>query len=73
VKEAAGLDFNGSDDMDTFSIMAAKTRSIRVWWEALTIPALGSEVTVSGDEIDDFSMDILGDDWLRDVIGSWNE
>ena len=44
MKEAAGLDMNGSEDMDTFSMMAARTHVIKIWWEATTV----SNITSAG-------------------------
>jgi hypothetical protein len=73
VKKAAGLDVNGSEDMDTFSIMAAKTRVIKMWWEAMNVPAVDSMEVAAGEELCDFPMDFLDDDWLIDLLGSWNE
>jgi hypothetical protein len=69
VKEAAGLDLNGSEDMDTFSMVAARTRGIKMWWDATTAPSMGSLDVASGAEIGDFPMEFLDDEWLRDVLG----
>ncbi|KAE9370271.1 hypothetical protein N431DRAFT_559479 [Stipitochalara longipes BDJ] len=73
VKEVAGLDQNGSEDLDTFSIMASKTRVIKMWWEATTMSTLNSLSEAPSDRMDDIPMDFLDDNWLRDVLGPWNE
>jgi hypothetical protein len=67
VKEAAGLDLDGSEDIDTFNIMASKTRVIKMWWEATNPSTMGSLGIASGDEMGEFPMECLDDNWLRDV------
>lgn len=68
VKEDASLDLDGSEDMDIFSIMAAKARVIKMWMESVTVPIISS-----GDGMGDFPVGFLEDDWLRDVLGPWND
>ncbi len=59
VKEAASLDLNGSEDLDIFSIMASKTRVIKMWWEATTVSTLSSIGEAPGGVMDDIPMDFL--------------
>jgi len=73
VKEVAGLDPNGSDDLDTFSIMASKARVIRMWWEATAGSTSNSVGEAPSEGMNDIPMDFLDDSWLRDVLGPWNE
>lgn len=73
VKEVTGLDLDGSEDLDIFSILASKTRVIKMWWEATNVSTMSSLGIASGDEMGNFPVDFLDDDWLRDVLGPWNK
>jgi hypothetical protein len=64
VKEAAGLDPGGSEELDIFSIMAAKARVIKMWLDPADVPTINS-----GNEMGEFPIDILDEDWFRDVLG----
>jgi hypothetical protein len=71
VKEAAGLDRDGSGDVDIFSVFAARVRVFQMWWAATNVDAAGG---ASGrEEMADLNMEFLDDEWLRDVVGPWNE
>ena len=75
VKGAAGLDFDGSQDPDTFSTLAIKIRMMRTSWCAKD-PALYPRPSLGlsrHDEVYDFPMQFSDDDWLRDLISPWNE
>jgi hypothetical protein len=71
VKEAAGLDRDGSDDIDIFSVFAARVRVFKMWWTATNIDAAPG--TLEGEEMVDLNKEFLDDEWLRDVLGPWNE
>jgi hypothetical protein len=73
VKEAAGLDLCGSEDIDSFNIMASKIRVIKMLWDATTVSTMASNGVAPSDEMGDFPMEFLEDDWLRDLLGPWNE
>ncbi|KAK9350915.1 hypothetical protein V1523DRAFT_435885 [Lipomyces doorenjongii] len=59
VKEAAGLDLGGSENLDFFSIMASKLRSIKMSWDAMSISTTASFSTAALDELGDFPMEFL--------------
>ncbi|MCJ1378824.1 hypothetical protein MMC17_001923 [Xylographa soralifera] len=63
VKEAAGLDVGCLQGSDFFSIMASKTRSIRVSWDAITAPSTDLFDISSLDELGGFSTEFL-DIWI---------
>ena len=69
VKEAAGLDVGGSEDNDSFNIMASKIRIIKMSWDATTVSTMAPLGIAPSDEMGDFSMEFLDDDWLRDLLG----
>ena len=73
VKEAAGLDICGSEDTDTFTLMASRTGIFKTWWDASAASTMGSPAIASGAETGDFPMEFLDGDWLRDILGPWNE
>ena len=67
VKEAAGLDRDGSDDVDIFSVFAARVRVFKMWWAATNFDAAAG--TLEGEEMVDLNMEFLDDEWLRDMLG----
>jgi hypothetical protein len=71
VKEAAGLDRDGSDDVDNFSVFAARVKVFKMWWAATNINAAAG--TLEREEMVDLNLEFLDDEWLRDALGSWNE
>lgn len=73
VKEAAALDADGSVYSDVFSIMASKVRFIRIWWESVNAATVASLGIVTGDGMGEFPIEHLDDNWLKDVLGVWNE
>jgi hypothetical protein len=73
VKEEAGLDIGGSEDMDSFSRMASVIRAIRMSWGATNASAMTSVETISNNGVLDFPIDFSDEDWLQDLLGSWNE
>jgi len=70
VKETAGLDREGSDHADIFSVFAARVRVFKTWWAATNFDATAG--TLVGEEMLDLTMGPLDDEWLRDVFGPWN-
>lgn len=70
VKETAGLDRDGSDDVDIFSVFAARVRVFKMWWAAKNVNAAAG--TLEGEEMVDFNVGFLENEWLRDVLGPWN-
>ncbi|KAK9257993.1 hypothetical protein V1519DRAFT_455882, partial [Lipomyces tetrasporus] len=72
VKEAAGLDLGGSEDIDSFNNFASRIKIIKMWWNARTVSTMAPHDTASGDVMGDFPMEFLDDDWLRDLLGPWN-
>jgi hypothetical protein len=70
VKEAAGLDRDGSDDVDIFSVFAARVRVFKMWWAATNVDAAAG--TLEGEEMVDLNMEFLDDEWMRDMLGPWN-
>lgn len=71
VKEAAGLDKDGSDDEDIFSVFAARVRVFKMWWGATNFDTTAG--ILEGEEMADLNTEFLDDEWLRDVLGPWNE
>lgn len=70
VKEEAGLDRDGSDDVDIFSVFAARVRVFKMWWAAIKFDAAAG--TLEGEGMVCSNMDFLDDEWMRDLLGSWN-
>ncbi len=71
VKEEAGLDISGSEVMDSFSSMGSRIRAFKLSWGASNSSTVGPS---SQDELYDFPMpDFSDQDWLRDLLGPWNE
>jgi hypothetical protein len=73
VTQAAGLDSHGEEDKDFFIGMASRIRTIRLSWNALTNFKMAALDIVPGDEMFGFSIDPLDDEWMRDLLVSWNE
>jgi len=73
VKEAAGLDIGGSEDMDSFSIMTSRVRVVKMSWDAANASMTNSVGMPSNDESYDFPMDFSDEDWMRDLLGPWNQ
>ena len=71
VKDAAGLDKNGSDDVDIFSIFAVRIKAFKKWWAGTNLDS--SAGTLEGEETADLNMEFLDEEWLKDMLGSWNE
>jgi hypothetical protein len=63
VKEAAGLDHGGSQDVDFFSMMAARYRPLRAAWDALTT---AGELDLAA------SMDVFGGLFSIDFFDTWS-
>ena len=63
VKAAVGLDRGSSHDTDFFSLMASRTRAIKVSWDAMITPLMESFDIPPLDEFGDFSTEFL-DIWL---------
>ena len=73
VTEAAGLDIGGSEGADFFTVMASKLRLLKTSCDATAGFIAASYNTPLSDGMADFSQEILDDDWLRDLLGPWNE
>jgi hypothetical protein len=73
VKEAAGLDIGGSEDVDSFTSMAARIRVIKMSWDSANAPAMTSVGMPYNDGLYDFPMEFSDEDWLKDLLGPWNE
>ena len=71
VKDAAGLDKNGSADVDIFSIFAVRIKVFKIWWAGTNLD--GSAGTLEEEEAADLHMEFLDEEWLRDMLGPWNE
>jgi hypothetical protein len=75
VKEAAGLDVD-SEDVDSFSMMASRIQAIQKLWHATNASRATSTTepfTGGRHEIYDFPMEFSDGDWLKDLLGTWNE
>jgi hypothetical protein len=70
VKEAAGLDRDGSDDVDIFSVFATKVRVLQKWWAATNVATASG--TLEREVIIDSNMEFLDDEWLRDMLWPLN-
>lgn len=66
-KEAAGLDRDGSEDIDIFSIFAARVRVFKMWWVVSNVGTATG--TLEGEEMVDANMEFLNDEWLSDILG----
>ncbi len=75
VKDEAGLDIGGSQDVDSFSSMASKIGMVKGSWDATNGSSITSINTPSNDEMElhDIAMEFSEDDWLRDLFRPWNE
>ncbi|KAK9328779.1 hypothetical protein V1520DRAFT_345197 [Lipomyces starkeyi] len=75
VKDEAGLDIGGSEDTDFFSSMASKIRVLKGSWDYTSASTMTSTGMPSNDELDlpDFPMEFSDEDWLRNVLGPWNQ
>jgi hypothetical protein len=73
VKEAAGLDLGGSEDVDFFSIMASRIRFIKTAWDPTAVYAMDSLSAARSGEMGDFPVQALDDEWMTDLFGSWNK
>jgi hypothetical protein len=74
VKEEAGLDITGSEDVDSFSRIASVIRAIRMSWGGPTNASIITSTGMSSNnELYDFPIDFSDEDWLKDLLGSWNE
>jgi hypothetical protein len=73
VKKEAGLDIGGSEDVDSFSRMSSVIRAIKISWGATNASAMTSVSLPSNNELYDFPIDFSDKDWLKDLLGSWNE
>jgi hypothetical protein len=73
VKIPAGLDSDGSDDLDTFTIMASKISRVRSAWDPNKVASTAAEGTLGHDNSFDFSLELSDEDWLKDLIGPWSQ
>lgn len=72
VKLAAGLDSDGSDDLDTFTLMASKIARVRLVWDPSTATPATMDAAIGSEFCMDFPMDVSDEDWLRDLVGPWS-
>ena len=74
VKEVADLDVNcDCEDVDSFSLMAARIHAIKMSWAATRPCPVTSVAEPSNDDhiaLYDFAMDFSNDDWLKDLLGA---
>jgi hypothetical protein len=70
VKNEAGLDCNGLDEPDPYTLIAVRLWKMRLWYEAMNANAtgLGEDAPVL-DSIGDYSLDI--DEDMFNLFGSW--
>lgn len=73
VKQAADLTSDGLGEIDFFTNMATKFRGHVATWDAMHANTMSSLSTPPGDEMGDFTMDFLDDEWLKDLLFQWNE
>lgn len=72
VRSAAGLDTDGSDGLNTFTILAAKIGRVRVAWDPNKAASTAADLATESQNTFDFSMELSDEDWLRDLVGPWN-
>lgn len=73
VKDAVGLDLYGSTEIDFFTKMSGKLGIIKKNWDTVTENLTGSNGTIPNFELDDVPMDFSDENWLRDLLETWNE
>ncbi|RAK95160.1 Zn(II)2Cys6 transcription factor [Aspergillus ibericus CBS 121593] len=59
VKDAAGLDPEGSEHLDFFMIMAAKMQAMKMSWDTVIVPTTADSWTPSADDLEMFSNEFL--------------
>ncbi|PWY85783.1 hypothetical protein BO94DRAFT_97472 [Aspergillus sclerotioniger CBS 115572] len=59
VKDAAGLDPEGSQDLDFFMIMAAKMEAMKLSWDTVIVPTTADSWSPSADDLEMFSNEFL--------------
>jgi len=60
-------DRDGSDDVDTFSMFAARVRVFKMWWTARNVDEAAA--ALEGERVFDSNMDFLEDEWVRELLG----
>jgi hypothetical protein len=73
VKDAVGIDLYGSTEIDFFTKMGEKLGKIKHNWDAMTGIVTGSNGALSNVESYDIPMELSDEDWLRDLLQTWNE
>jgi hypothetical protein len=71
VKDAAGLDKDGSQNINIFSVFANRVRVFKMWWAATNVDTATG--ILEGEEMVDVNMEFPDDEWWRDVLEPWNE
>ncbi|KAL3426139.1 zn 2cys6 transcription factor [Phlyctema vagabunda] len=69
VKDEAGFDPDGSDDVDSFTYLATKTRSLKLYWDRAQMSAATTLNTTPSEEPTDFPVSFFDDDWLNFLSG----
>jgi hypothetical protein len=74
VKDDAGLNSAGVDDIDPFTLFAIRMRKVKIWWDATA----GNASFLEGDAaalfgMGDFSMEDVDEDFFRDLFGFSNQ
>ena len=69
--KVGGLDHGGSDDVDFFSILASRVRFIKKVWCLADVSTMAPLGVAPVDNMGDFPMEPLDDDWLGDLFGPW--
>jgi hypothetical protein len=68
VKEVAGLDTEGSDDVDTYTILAIRLRNVKRLWDTMNASTMSTIGIPSTEKLYPYHMDLMEDDWLRDLF-----
>lgn len=73
VAEAAGLDVGSSEGLDFFKTLALKFRFIKTSCSAVDGFLSSAQGLPVADNLGDFSMELPDDEWLKELLGPWNE
>jgi len=70
VKEAAGLQVDGHEAIDSFSIIASKFEAYKAFWDSNSTPQIPSSgVSLGEEKANDISMPLFDEDWLNQIFG----
>jgi len=68
VKEAVGLESDGHEGIDAFTLMASRIRFARTSIGPGITQAMSSQSTAQYEGMGDFQMDLFDEEWLRDFM-----